>query len=61
MQMEGSNMTGLNLETNKVVNQSWQHISELLVKVTNELQRKCSNREANIKDGEIKRGEDAKQ
>jgi hypothetical protein len=59
--MEGSNMISPHLVVNKDKYSSWQHISKVLEKVTNELQRKCSIGVVNSKDDEVEGGDDAKQ
>ena len=54
-------MISSHLDVNKDKYSSWQHISKALEKVTSELQRKCSIRDDNSKDGEVEGDEDAKQ
>lgn len=61
LKMEGSNMISPHLVVNKDKYSSWQHISKVLEKVTNELQRKCSIGVVNSKDDEVEGGDDAKQ
>ena len=54
-------MISPHLVVNKDKYSSWQHISKVLEKVTNELQRKCSIGVVNSKDDEVEGGDDAKQ